>query len=61
LILQRRITKKLLVDPKFENFFEYKDVFLFKPNRKELEDAILKRTNGIDELTEPRNRIYQKK
>lgn len=45
-------SKKILVDPKFENFFEYKDVFLFKPNRKELEDAILKRTDGIDELTE---------
>ncbi|MBX7045453.1 MAG: D-glycero-beta-D-manno-heptose-7-phosphate kinase [Ignavibacteria bacterium] len=44
--------KKILVDPKFENFFEYKDVFLFKPNRKELEDAILKRTDGIDELIE---------
>lgn len=48
----KKNNKKILVDPKFENFFEYKDVFLFKPNRKELEDAILKRTNGIDELTE---------
>lgn len=31
---------KILVDPKFENFFEYEDVYLFKPNRKELEDAL---------------------
>lgn len=44
--------KKILVDPKFENFFEYKDIFLFKPNRKELEDALLKRTNDIEELIE---------
>ena len=42
----------ILVDPKFENFFEYKDIFLFKPNRKELEDAILKRTDGLEDLTE---------
>ncbi len=44
--------KKILVDPKFENFFEYKNIFLFKPNRKELEDANLKRTNDIEELIE---------
>lgn len=31
---------KILVDPKFENFFEFKNVYLFKPNRKELEDAM---------------------
>ncbi len=30
---------RVLVDPKFENFFEYRGVFLFKPNRKETEDA----------------------
>lgn len=52
--------KKILVDPKFENFFEYKDIFLFKPNRKELEDAILKRTDGLDELTE-RAKDFMKK
>jgi len=42
---------KILVDPKFENFFEFKDVFLFKPNRKELEDAFgkkLKNQNDIE-------------
>ncbi len=34
---------KVLVDPKFENFFEFKETFLFKPNRKELEDAFGKK------------------
>ncbi len=29
----------ITVDPKFDNFFEYKDVTVFKPNRKETEDA----------------------
>jgi D-glycero-beta-D-manno-heptose-7-phosphate kinase len=27
------------VDPKFRNFFEYRDVTVFKPNRRELEQA----------------------
>lgn len=30
----------VLVDPKFHNFFEYTGVTLFKPNRKETEDAL---------------------
>ena len=30
----------LAVDPKFNNFFEYKHVTVFKPNRKEAEDAL---------------------
>lgn len=34
---------KILVDPKFENFFEFKNTYLFKPNRKELEDALGKK------------------
>lgn len=31
------------VDPKFDNFFEYRGATLFKPNRKEAEDALGKR------------------
>ncbi len=30
----------ITVDPKFLNFFEYKDVTVFKPNRKEAEDVL---------------------
>lgn len=30
----------VLVDPKYHNFFEYKGVTVFKPNRKETEDAL---------------------
>ena len=30
---------KVFVDPKFFNFYEYKNVFAFKPNKKELEEA----------------------
>jgi rfaE bifunctional protein kinase chain/domain len=32
--------KVITVDPKFNNFFEYKNVTVFKPNRKETEDAL---------------------
>lgn len=31
--------KIITVDPKFENFFEYKNVTVFKPNKKEAQDA----------------------
>jgi rfaE bifunctional protein kinase chain/domain len=30
----------VLVDPKYNNFFEYRGVTVFKPNRKETEDAL---------------------
>lgn len=44
-------TKKIItVDPKFTNFFEYKNVTVFKPNRKETEDAFgirIKSNNDI--------------
>jgi len=41
---------KILVDPKFDNFFEYKDVFLFKPNKKEMEDAFGRKAKDINEI-----------
>lgn len=41
---------RILVDPKFENFFEYQNVYLFKPNRKELEDALGKKIKRPDDI-----------
>ncbi len=35
------------VDPKFKNFFAYKDVTIFKPNLKEVKEALGKRSNEI--------------
>ena len=40
---KNRIT--ITVDPKFNNFFEYKQVTVFKPNRKETEEALGVRLN----------------
>lgn len=38
--LAREHSIPVLVDPKFSNFFEYQGVTVFKPNRKETEDAL---------------------
>ncbi|HEX9615073.1 MAG TPA: D-glycero-beta-D-manno-heptose-7-phosphate kinase [Bacteroidota bacterium] len=39
----RSAGKIITVDPKFNNFFEYKNVTVFKPNRKEAEEALGRR------------------
>jgi D-glycero-beta-D-manno-heptose-7-phosphate kinase len=38
------------VDPKFDNFFEYAGVALFKPNRKEAEEALGMRLNSAESV-----------
>lgn len=38
----------VLVDPKYHNFFDYKGVTVFKPNRNETEDALKRRLAGED-------------
>jgi len=41
----------ITVDPKFDNFFDYKGVTVFKPNRKETEQALGIRILNDDDLT----------
>lgn len=41
---------RILVDPKFENFFEFQNAYLFKPNRKELEDALGKKIKNQEDI-----------
>jgi rfaE bifunctional protein kinase chain/domain len=38
------------VDPKFNNFFEYTGVAVFKPNRKEAEEALGARMNSAESI-----------
>ncbi len=38
--LAKQHGKIVTVDPKFNNFFEYKNVSVFKPNKKEIEEAL---------------------
>lgn len=38
------------VDPKFDNFFAYQGVTVFKPNRKEMQDALGYKTKSDNEI-----------
>ena len=42
--------KTITVDPKFNNFFEYQGVSVFKPNRKEAEEALGRRLHALPEM-----------
>lgn len=49
--------KPVYVDPKFDNFFEYKNVTIFKPNRKEIQDALGIRIDGDDSAFDAGQRV----
>lgn len=51
---------KILVDPKFDNFFEFSNVFLFKPNRKELEDAFGRKLKNPEEVEQTAKELLDK-
>lgn len=49
--IARKHGKPVAVDPKFNNFFAYRDVTLFKPNRREVEESLgekLKTTADVE-------------
>jgi len=48
--LAERNGKIVTVDPKFENFFAYKNATLFKPNTKEVEEALAIRIRDEKDL-----------
>lgn len=50
--LANKHSKIITVDPKFNNFFDYQDVTVFKPNRKETEEALGCRLAGLDHVEE---------
>jgi rfaE bifunctional protein kinase chain/domain len=50
--MARRHGIPVLVDPKYHNFFDYRGVTVFKPNRKETEDALKRRLTGEDSFIE---------
>jgi len=45
--LARQNGTVITVDPKFNNFFEYQNVTVFKPNRKESEEALGRRLTDV--------------
>jgi len=42
--------KIVAVDPKFDNFLEYKNVTVFKPNKKETEEALARRLTARQDI-----------
>lgn len=48
--LAKKTNTPVLVDPKQHNFFEYKGATLFKPNRKEVEDAIGRPLESMEDV-----------
>lgn len=48
------------VDPKFNNFFEYTGVTVFKPNRKEAEDALQRKLRTEEERQEGVQELLQR-
>jgi rfaE bifunctional protein kinase chain/domain len=50
----------ITVDPKFNNFFNYKDVTVFKPNRKETEEAFGIRIRSEEEVINAGNKLLEK-
>ena len=48
--LARSKNKIITVDPKFNNFFEYNNVTVFKPNKKETEEALGKKLKSEEDV-----------
>ncbi len=48
------------VDPKFNNFYSYKDVTVFKPNRKEAEDVLGMKIRTDEDIAAAGSRILEK-
>jgi D-beta-D-heptose 7-phosphate kinase/D-beta-D-heptose 1-phosphate adenosyltransferase len=54
-----KYNKIITVDPKFNNFLEYKKVTVFKPNRREAEEAIGGKLNSEMEIEKAGRRLLQ--
>ena len=50
----------ITVDPKFTNFFSYKNVTVFKPNRKEAEDVLGIKIRSDEDITLAGNKLLEK-
>lgn len=61
-IIQLAKSKKIIVtvDPKFNNFFSFKDVTVFKPNRKEAEDVLGMKIRTDHDISAAGTRILEK-
>jgi len=58
--LANRKKKLITVDPKFHNFFSYKNVTVFKPNRKEAEDVLGMKIKTEEDVNEAGAKLLSK-
>jgi len=58
--LANRKKKLITVDPKFHNFFSYKNVTVFKPNRKEAEDVLGMKIKTEEDVNEAGTKLLSK-
>ena len=59
IVIARESKKIITVDPKFNNFFAYQNVTVFKPNRKESEDALNIRIKTAGDITTAGNILLE--
>ncbi len=50
----------ITVDPKFNNFFNYKDVTVFKPNKKEAEDVLGMKIKSDEDISNVGKKLLSK-
>lgn len=55
----RKYDKIVTVDPKYNNFFEYKNVTVFKPNKRETEEALGSRLRSDDDVIHAGERMLK--
>lgn len=58
--ISNKNSKFIFVDPKFDNFFAYRDVLLFKPNKKETEKKLGFALNSIENINRAAKMIKKK-
>lgn len=58
--LANKKKKLITVDPKFNNFFMYKNVTVFKPNRKEAEDVLGMKIKTEENVAEAGSKLLAK-
>ena len=60
IIAANKNSKLITIDPKFENFFNYKDVTVFKPNRKEVEQKLGMKITTPENVTFAGEKLLEK-
>lgn len=58
--LCKKNNKPVYVDPKFDNFFEYKGVNVFKPNKKEIQDVLGMKVDDDESAAKAGKKLLEK-